>query len=233
MSLQAQALAALATVYDPELDEPITQLGFVSSCVVTEDGDADVRLRLPTTQCAPNFAFLMAADARQAVRTVPGVREVGVVLEGHYTGDEINGAVGRGGTFDDAFPGESEASLDALRELFQRKALVARQGRVCKHFLEQGDSHEQAVERRIAELPEGIDARRCVELRTELGLSHGPDDPALVAGDGTAIPPAELYRWLRRAQLVGLSLESNGGICRALLQSRYGVIDHTNEEVAA
>ena len=233
MSLQAQALAALATVYDPELDEPITTLGFVSSCVVSGDGDAYVRLRLPTTQCAPNFAFLMASDARIAVRRVPGVREVGVVLEGHYTGDEINAAIGRGGDFDDAFPGESEASLDALRELFQRKALVARQGRVCKQFLEQGDSHEQAVARTNSELPAGIDAERCVELRTELGLSHGPDDPALVAGDGSAIPPSELHRWLRRAQLIGLSLEGNGGLCRALLQSRYGVIDQTNKEVAA
>lgn len=233
MSLQAQALAALATVYDPELDEPITQLGFVGSCVVTEDGDADVRLRLPTSQCAPNFAFLMVADARHAVRAVPGVREVGVVLEGHYTGDEINGAVGRDGSFDDAFPGESEASLDALRELFQRKALVARQGRVCEQLLARGDSHEEAVTRRVTELPEGIDARRCVELRAALGLSHGANDPALVAGDGSAIPPAELHRWLRRAQLVGLSLESNGGICRSLLESRYGVPDPTREEVAA
>ena len=57
-------LAALGTVYDPELDEPITTLGFVGSCVVSADGDVEVRLRLPTPQCAPNFAFLMAADAR-------------------------------------------------------------------------------------------------------------------------------------------------------------------------
>ena len=233
MSLQAQALEALAGVYDPELDEPITALGFVSSCVVSDAGDADVRLRLPTPQCAPNFAFLMASDARVAVRRVPGVREVGVVLEDHYTGDEINAAIGRGGDFDDAFPGESEASLDALRELFQRKALVARQGRVCKQLLAQGDSHERASARRVAELPEGIDARRCLELRRELGLPHGPDDPALVAGDGSTIAPGELHRWLRRAQLIGLSLESNGGICRALLQVRYGVIDPTHEEVAA
>ena len=67
-------LAALGTVYDPELDEPITALQFVASCEVADDGAVSVRLRLPTPQCAPNFAFLMAADARDAVRTVPGVR---------------------------------------------------------------------------------------------------------------------------------------------------------------
>ena len=67
MNLRARVLEALGTVYDPELDEPITTLGFVGSCVVTDDGDVSVRLRLPTPQCAPNFAFLMAADARAAV----------------------------------------------------------------------------------------------------------------------------------------------------------------------
>ena len=70
---RAQVLDALGAVYDPELDEPITALEFVSSCDVSADGDVDVRLRLPTPQCAPNFAYLMAADARDAVRRLPEV----------------------------------------------------------------------------------------------------------------------------------------------------------------
>ena len=60
-------LAALDTVRDPELDEPVTALGFVASCTVSADGDAEVQLRLPTYFCAPNFAFLMVADAYDAV----------------------------------------------------------------------------------------------------------------------------------------------------------------------
>jgi metal-sulfur cluster biosynthetic enzyme len=71
VTLRARVLAQLGTVYDPELDEPITTLGFVSSCVVGAEGDVEVRLRLPTPQCAPNFAYLMAADARAAVRRLP------------------------------------------------------------------------------------------------------------------------------------------------------------------
>jgi metal-sulfur cluster biosynthetic enzyme len=135
---RAQVLGALATVYDPELDEPITTLGFVGSCVVSPTGGVDVRLRLPTPQCAPNFAYLMVADARDAVRRLPGVGEVAVVLEDHYTGDEINAAVGRGAGFDQAFPGETAGDLDALRALFRRKALLARQGRVCEALLAGG-----------------------------------------------------------------------------------------------
>ena len=52
-------LRALETVRDPELDEPITSLGFVASCTVSADGDAQVRLRLPTYFCAPNFLSLI------------------------------------------------------------------------------------------------------------------------------------------------------------------------------
>ena len=36
--------------------------------------------------------------------------------------------------------------------------------------------------------------------------------------------------WLRRAKLVSLSLETNGGMCRDLLRVRYGP---DQEEVAA
>jgi len=228
----AHVTAALDTVYDPELDEPITTLGFVGSCVVSERGDVDVRLRLPTSQCAPNFAYLMASDARRAVCRMAGVGDVTVVLEDHYTGDEINAAVGRGAGFEQAFPGETAGDLDALRELFRRKALLARQGRVCAALLAAGTSPEAVVALRVADLSDGRDAQRCVELRRELGLPHGPDAPALIAGDGTPLPAQDLRLWLRRASLVSLSLESNGGLCRSLLRVRYGVPDPT-EEVAA
>jgi metal-sulfur cluster biosynthetic enzyme len=230
VNLRSRVLQALGTVFDPELDEPITTLGFVGSCTVSAGGDVEVRLRLPTPQCAPNFAYLMAADARAAVRRLPDVGEVGVVLEDHYTGAEINAAVGRGSGFDTAFPGETAGDLEALRELFRRKALLARQARVCEALLAGGASPEAIAAGRLADLPASEDARRCAELRAALGLPHGPDAPALVAGDGGALAADELARWLRRARLVSLSLEANGGICRDLLATRYGVPDH--EEVA-
>jgi hypothetical protein len=207
-------------VYDPELDEPITELRFVSSCDVSEAGDVAVRLRLPTPQCAPNFAFLMAADARDAIRALPGVGEVRVVLEDHYTGAEINAAVAGDGSFGDAFPGETEGELDALRALFQRKALVARQGRLLGTVADAGSA-------RLGELS-GPDAERCRELRRELGIDASDDAPAFVRGDGTPVPASELARFARMASLTAISLETNGGVCRSLLQVRYGT-----EEVAA
>ena len=232
MSLKTRVIAALDTVYDPELDEPITTLGFVGSCVVTEDGDVAVRIRLPTPQCAPNFAFLMAADARAAVRRLPDVREVSVVLEDHYTGEEINTAIAGGDGFDSAFPGETAGDLAALRELFQRKALLARQARVCQTLLEEdGATPETVVARRVADLPDTPDAVRVAALRAALGLPHDPDAPALIAGDGASLTVSDLPMWLRRAKLVSLSLEANGGMCRDLLRARYGNSDQ--EEIAS
>ena len=77
---RAALLAALGTVRDPELDEPLTDLGPVQA-VDEHERMVDVRLRLPTYFCAPNLAYLMAADARAAVLGVPGL------LETRYAGE--------------------------------------------------------------------------------------------------------------------------------------------------
>src|SRR6185436_8724902 len=100
-----------------------------------------------------------------AVRRLPEVGEVTVVLEDHYTGDEINRTLGMGGRFADAFPGETRGELDALRELFQRKALVARQARLCEALLAGGATAEEVTGRRVADLPDDANARRCLQLR--------------------------------------------------------------------
>jgi len=229
----ASVLGALAEVYDPELDEPITRLGFVTSCEVSADGDVEVVLQLPTPQCAPNFAFLMAADARAAVRRLPGVREVTIRLEDHYTGAEINAALGRGDGFTGAFPGETvDDDLAALRDLFLRKALVARESRLCEALLADGASPEEVAALRVQDLPdEAPDARRCAELRRRLGLDHYPGSPAFVLPSGEPVRASELKRWLRTARLVRISLEVNGGICRSLLRVHRGVVIDDPEEV--
>ena len=100
---------ALGTVVDPELDQPITDLGFVSEAVVV-DGHARVRLRLPTYFCAPNFAYLMVADAYDAVRALPAVTSVDVQLEDHFAAAEINAGVAASAGFAGSFPGRRSAS---------------------------------------------------------------------------------------------------------------------------
>jgi metal-sulfur cluster biosynthetic enzyme len=231
--LREQVLDALGTVYDPELDEPITSLRFITSCAVSADGDAAVVLRLPTPQCAPNFAFLMAADARRAAGAVPGVRNVTIELEDHYTGAEINAALRRDEGFTGAFPGETDDDdLDALRELFIRKALIARQARVCERMLASGAAPEDVVAARVADLsPDDPDLPRVLELRAHLGFGAGPEAPAFVMPNGAALTSDQLTRWRRAARLVRTSLEANGGICRSLLAFRHN-LDPDEQEVA-
>jgi hypothetical protein len=151
----------------------------------------------------------MAADASRAIWRVAGVESVDVTLEDHYTGDEINATVNAGGSFGDAFPGETRGELDALRALFQRKALLARQSRLLSE-----------VPRRLADL-EGPDAERCRELRRALGIDASDDAPPFVTGDGTPVA-ADDVRFRRMASLTALSLETNGHMCRDLLRVRYG-----------
>ena len=221
MNTRERVLEALSEVHDPELDEPITSLGFVTSCAVSADGDVEILLRLPTPQCAPNFAYLMAADARNVLRRLPEVGRIDVRLEDHYTGEEINAAVARGEGFTGAFPGETDDDrLDALRELFERKALVARQARLCEAMLAGGATPEQVTARCVADLPDVADARRCLELRGRLGITCDQESPALVSPNGEPLAADELTRWLRKARLVRTSLDVNGSICRSLLQIR-------------
>src|SRR5688500_4537517 len=102
----ADVFQALGTVMDPELDEPITDLEFVESYAVSDDGVATVVLRLPTFFCAPNFAFLMVADAYDAVMEIDGVRHAVVTLQENQTADAINKGVAAQSGFIKAFEGE-------------------------------------------------------------------------------------------------------------------------------
>jgi metal-sulfur cluster biosynthetic enzyme len=230
MITQARVLDALSEVHDPELDEPITALRFVSRCEVTPDGDVDILLRLPTPQCAPNFAYVMAADARSVVGRLPEVRRVTVRLDDHYTGEEINAALARDRGFTGAFPGETgDDDLDALRELFQRKALLARQARLCEELLATGDTREQVLARRVADLPDVPDATRCLELRARLGIPTETFSSAFVLSGGEPLTLAHFDRWLRMGRLVRASLDVNGEICRSLLQIRHGLVAEPEE----
>ena len=207
-------LRSLEGVRDLEFDESLVELGCVAGVEV--DGETvAVRLRLPTYDCAPNFAFLMVAGARAAVEALPGVERARIELEDHFTADEINAAVSRDAGFVDAFPDHASGELDELRILFQRKALMARQGRMCD-----GLSAAAIAAMRLGEL-EGADADRCRELRRELGIDASPDAPAFVTGQGVPITAADVPRFRRLARLVSTSLEGNAGLCRGLLKTRY------------
>ena len=160
---------------DPELDEPVTSLGFVSSCTVSPDGDAQVRLRLPTYFCAPNFAFLMVADAYDAVSATPGVRHAEIVLEDHFASDAINGGVAARAGFAQSFDGEAVGELHELRADFLRKAVMAGTDQVCRPLIAAGTDPASLPEMTLGDVPASAALQRLRERRAELGLPAGDD----------------------------------------------------------
>ena len=225
MTSRAEVLGALSGVRDPELDEPITELAFVSELEI--EGDAVfVRLRLPTYFCAPNFAYLMVADAKAAALSVPGVRRARVVLDDHYASGEITGGVNEEKGFDGAFPDETESpDLEELRSTFRRKSFVARQEKLCRALLAEGHSPEMLAGMRLGEGPSSGTFEKYLERRAELGLEVSPEAPLLVDPDGNRVPKEAVIQHLRFARTVRVSIEGNAELCRGLLATRYSVPD--------
>jgi metal-sulfur cluster biosynthetic enzyme len=216
--------AALDTVRDPELDTSIVELGFVSDCSVDSTGTARVRLRLPTYFCAPNFAYLMVADAHDAVTRLDGVSAVDVVLEDHFAATEINAGVAAHAGFVASFDGLAEGELDELRRDFLRKATLAAQDRVVRPMLAAGVRPDMLATMTLGDVPPSPELERLRGRRVELGISAGDDDPLLVDVHGTSVERDEVRVHLHRARTVRVSIDANGDYCRQLLGQRYGAM---------
>jgi metal-sulfur cluster biosynthetic enzyme len=221
----AAVWAALGTVRDPELDEPVTTLGFVASCKVA-DGTAEVHLRLPTYFCAPNFAFLMVADAHDAVRAVPGMRRVLVVLDDHFAAESINAGIAARSGFRQTFGELASGELDELRADFLRKAVLAGTDRVCRPLLRTGVSPDELAALTLADVPPSADLDRLRERRRELGLHAGDDAPLLLdPATGAPVAPDDLRLHLGKARLTRVNVDANSSICRGMLRHRYPAIE--------
>lgn len=219
-ALERRARTALGTVRDPELDEPITDLGFVQD-LVAEGDDVRVELRLPTYFCAPNFAYLMVADAYDAVAGLVGVGSVTVVLVDHFSAEEINRGVAAARGFSDSFPGLADDELSELRLTFQRKAHRACQERVASRLIGGGWTAAALAAATLADAAPGEELDRLVRRRRELRLPAAPAAPLLVHDDGSRITESELPVQLRIARTTRISIEGNSGLCRGLLSVRY------------
>ena len=228
----AGLLQALETVRDPELDEPITSLGFVASCTLSAGGDAEVRLRLPTYFCAPNFAYLMVADAYDAVAALPGVRRAEVVLEDHFASDAINGGVAAQAGFARSFDGEAVGELHGLRADFLRKAVMAGTDQVCRPLLAAGTDPAALLAMTLGELPPSHALERLRSRRADLGLPADDDAPVLIdPATGAPVVPSAVPLHLRKAQVTRVSIEANSGICRGMLRHRYNNTQGQGETV--
>ena len=78
MSLKDQVIAALKTVYDPEMPVNIYELGLIYDVAVDAAGQAAIRMTLTAPNCP--VAGSLPADVERAVRAVPGVTSVKLEL---------------------------------------------------------------------------------------------------------------------------------------------------------
>jgi FeS assembly SUF system protein len=76
MSLKDQVVAALKTVYDPEMPINIYELGLIYDVAVDDAAVGEVAIRMTLT--APNcpVAGSLPAEVERAIRAVPGVAGV-------------------------------------------------------------------------------------------------------------------------------------------------------------
>ena len=217
----------LAEVYDPELDQPLTELGFIGGVDIAGD-KVTVRFRLPTYWCAANFAYMMSSDIRERVSELPWVKRVDVLLQDHFHDDEINEGIKNGKTFLATFPDATD-SLDDLRETFRVKAFQARQERVLRWLIRKGLKEEAILQMRVGDLEQLLKKRqvaklveRYLNIRQERGLPGDISAEAFSHPDGTPIDPGGLELLLHKASSTRLSMEFNTAFCSGLLKTRYG-----------
>ena len=78
MSLHDQIIAALKTVYDPEMPVNIYELGLIYGVTVDEQGRAAIRMTLTAPNCP--VAGTLPGDVERVVRAVAGVTDVKLEL---------------------------------------------------------------------------------------------------------------------------------------------------------
>ena len=228
----------LDIVCDPELDEPITDMGFVEDVDIKHDQVA-VRFRLPTYWCSANFAYLMASDIRLEVEKLDWVSRVRVQLEDHMFEEQVNTGVNEGRSFREIFADLApDQGLDEIREKFRKKAFQRRQEVVLLGLQGLGFSNEQIVSLTLRELS-GVqfvneeDARqkaRYLDIVRQLGRAVEPSDLAFRSYEGNAFKTDDLAGYLSNLRGVRINMEFSGALCRGLLSTRYKELDPTSDE---
>ena len=217
----AEVRARLDRIRDPELDEPVTAMGFIRNIEV-DGGAVGVTFRLPTAWCAANFAYLMAVDMKAALRTLPWASSVVIVLEEHFAARRINEAVAQNLSFVAAFPQKAEGELDDLRQTFLEKAFLARQHAVLEELSRQEAA--SAAGWAIADLERwaGASEARGAAVARYLALRRGlPGEAAFVTVRGDAVAAADWPDHRREIRRTAVTLAANAEHCRILAAAQH------------
>ncbi|MFA3920537.1 iron-sulfur cluster assembly protein [Ruegeria hyattellae] len=229
--LELDVWRCLDQVTDPELDQPVTDLGFIELVEVDLDlKKVEVEFRLPTYWCSPNFAFLMAFDIRLEVSKMKWVHDVKVTLNDHCFADRVNDGVNGDRNFSEIFAEYCDGGdLNSVRAKFLEKAFMRRQETVLLALEERGFTCAQIVGMTLGAFDEvnfslGEEEKQKPRYRSLLlsqGLAENAGDPAFVTWDGKGLTVEGLRDYLAKLRGVRINMEFNGALCRGLQSTRY------------
>ncbi len=232
--LEIEVWDCLEAVTDPELDEPITEMGFVERIEVTNAKQVKVEFRLPTYWCSPNFAFLMAFGIRKEVSSLTWVAETEVQLNDHCFGEKVNEGVNSGRPYHEIFAEYCDGSnLEDVVEKFLAKAFDRRQETVLLGLQKLGRSSDEIVSMTLGELrrialsseEELRQKPRYLDLLETQGLASEPGDLAFPTWESLEIEAGALSRHLARLRSTRINMEFNGALCRGLAKTRYKEVE--------
>lgn len=224
----------LEHVTDPELDEPITEMGFVERIEVSDARRVRVEFRLPTYWCSPNFAFLMGLGIRREVMSLPWVVGAEIQLNDHCFGDRVNEGVNSGRAYADVFAEYCDgADLTEVVDTFLAKAFDRRQETVLLGLRALGCTPGEITTMTLDQLrrirfdgtEEARQKPRYLELLQMRDLATRTHDPAFVTWEGAAITPETLTGHLQRLRATRINMEFNGALCRGLARTRYKEVE--------
>lgn len=226
---QGQVWACLSTVMDPELDESVTELNFVTHADVDAGNRVHIGFRLPTYWCAANFSYLMADDMRRAVAVLDWVEGVEVTLGEHMYADKINAGLAKGLSFQETFGDEADGEVEEIRRTFLVKAFQRRQSAILSHLVAAGHSSGALAAMTIAELEtlvlddDGARLRqRYLDRRGVVGAG-GPETRAFITSEGAKLTSESLPKYLSGLRRISVNAEFNSALCRGLLAVRFDI----------
>jgi len=164
----------------------------------------------------------MASDAQDALRTVPDIGEVRVLLDDHHDSAKINAGLAADAGYVGTFGAEAQESLDDLRRTFLRKAHTAAMERCVSALLRRSLVDVSGIHLlTLRDLPEGREKAALLRRRFALGVSVCPNGRVVVDEVGRPLTAEDVPMRLRFARSVRISMEGNGHFCRGLLATRY------------
>lgn len=231
--------ARLARVNDPELDEPVTEMGFVERAEVKQNGSVEVDFRLPTYWCSPSFAFLMLDGIRQALDGLSWAPAYTIRLHDHMFAEEVNRGIAAGKPFSRIFDElSSDQDIDALRETFRVKAFKRRQEAVLLALRKQGLTEREILSMDLSSFDAatvgGGEAEAMKSRYREALIERWPErrgcEPAFVTWENREIPSDAFGGYLAELRAVRINMEFNGALCRGLKATRYKEMDVVDGE---